>query len=888
MSESNIENYSLTVSQLFCESRVAPIGVDVLCPQLSWTLQAAERGQGQTAFQILVASSPALLAEAAADMWNSGRVNSPQAMHVAYAGKPLVSRQSCYWTVRVWDTAGQASPWSQTTCWEMGILQQQDWQAQWICNIQEQVPEHLPSTASPLFRQTFTVEKPVAQARLFICGLGFFEATLNGAKVGDHVLDPAFTRYDRRSLYVTFDVTEQLQPGDNALGVMLGNGWYNCRVGDSWHFDTATWRDNPRLILELHLSYTDGSTTVVTTNKSWRSARGPAVHEGLRCGETYDARCEMAGWATATFDDVAWTPVEIATGPGGVLSAQALPCKVMDTLVPVSINEVSPGVYIYDFGQNLTGWAQLTVQGAAGTSVTMRYAERLTDAGDIDQQHIAQFVKSGPFQTDTYILRGEGIEVWEPHFTFHGYQYVQVTGFPGIPTLDSLRARVIHTAFASAGEFSCSNDLLNAIQRCTRWSYISNFVGIPMDCPHREKNGWTGDANIAAELGLWNFASAPAYVKWLNDLGDEQRPNGALPGIVPTPAWGYSWGNGPAWDCAYTHIPWYLYLYTSDTQPMANHYPHLQQYMVYLDTLATDHRVSFGLGDWCPPEETRITPTWVTSTGYYYANYRLLAKMAQVLGKEADVLRYTAKADEIQQAFLATAVDTATGQVADNSQTALSCALYQGLIPDALRARVGEQLVAAVERKNRHLDTGILGAKFLFRSLTDIGRTDLAYAVATQTDFPSYGLWLAQGATTLWESWHGDTSRNHIMFGDISAWFFQAIAGLAPDQANPGFRHVVIRPALLEQLTWVRAAHRSLAGEVKIAWERTATGISCAVNVPVNTTATLILPTDDISTLTEGGQPLNAVSGITVGPATPGSTNLELVSGSYTFMMSQG
>ena len=511
----------------------------------------------------------------------------------------------------------------------------------------------------------------------------------------------------------------------------------------------------------------------------------------------------------------------------------------MQTLKPVSVTEPKPGVFVFDMGQSFAGWAQLRVSGPAGTRVTMRYGERLGADGNLDRKTIDVFVYQGPFQTDSYTLKGRGEELWEPRFTYHGFRWVEVTGFPGKPTLDSLRGRVVHTSFAPAGSFECSNELLNKIQQATLWSYRSNFVGIPTDCPHREKNGWTGDAHLAAEQAMYNDYNIAAYEAWMNDFKDEQRESGELPGIVPTSGWGYQWGNGPAWDSAYILIPWYLYEYYGDRRVLSEHYDHMKRYVDYLTRRSKDHIVSIGLGDWVPAKTK--TPVEVTSTAYYYVDALTLSKIARLSGHEADSQAYGALADKIRSAF-GKKFCVGGGTVANNSQTALSCALYQGLaLPEAKDAIV-RQLVASVDGHDGHLDTGILGAKYLLHALTDNGHVDVAYRVATQTSPPSYGSWIRRGATTLWEDWGDGASRNHIMFGDISAWFYRALAGINLDADRPAFQHIVVRPRPTGDLQWVRARHESIYGSIEVAWKRKGANFSLDVTVPVSATATVYVP----------------------------------------------
>ena len=694
-----------------------------------------------------------------------------------------------------------------------------------------------PVNPAPMLRKTFSLDKPVKRASASICGLGYYELSLNGKKVGDHILDPAFTRYDRRALYVTYDVTDRLVSGTNALGIVLGNGWYNDHIQNAWDFDNAPWRGLPKALLQLTVEYTDGTKATIVTDSSWKYSTGPILADGLLSGEIYDARLEQPGWDTARFDDSAWVAAKLVPPPGGKLSAQMEPpIRVTDEFKPVKITEPKPGVFVFHFPQNIAGIPQLTVSGPAGTEVKLQYGEMLNADGTLDQKNISPYTFNVDFQTDRYTLNGHGTEVWRPRFQYHGFQYVQVTGFPGKPTEDSLKALAAHTDLESAGSFECSNDLLNKIQSATRWSYLNNFYGHPTDCPQREKNGWTGDGHLAAEAGLYNFNSAAAYTNWMQDFRDEQRASGELPGIIPTGGWGYAWGNGPSWDSAGLLIPSYLWLYCGDTRILAEQYELMKRYVDYLTTRAKNGIVTIGLGDWCPAKTK--TPAALTSTAYYFVDAGIVASVAKRLGKLDDAAKYEALAAEIKRAFNREFSDL-------NTQTAMSCALYQKLCEPEKIPAVVRDLASAVAAADNHLDCGILGTKYLLHALTDNGHAELAYKVATQSTPPSWGAWIKDGATTLresWANWAGGDSYNHVMFGDISAWMFSALAGIRPDPAAPGFKHIVIKPEIVGDLTWVKAHHDTPYGRVTSSWHRDGKNLTLDVIIPPNTTSTIFLP----------------------------------------------
>ncbi|MDB6027599.1 MAG: alpha-rhamnosidase [Verrucomicrobiales bacterium] len=866
--------------RLRCEYLDNPLGIERAAPRLSWEIKSKERDQKQSAYEIIVASSPANLKKNRGDLWDSGKIDSDETAQIAYGGKQLASRQHCFWKVRTWDQDGKVST-SETATWEMGLLDPADWNAKWIGRTTDTNYQ-----AAPFLRRAFSVEKKIKEARVYICGLGYYELHLNGAKVGNHLLDPGYTRYDKRDLYVTYDVTENLKRGNNAIGVILGTGWYNCHTRAVWNFHEAPWREAPKLLLSLEITYTDGTNQRIVSDEQWRTSTGPITFDSIYAGETYDARLEQSGWDTGEFRDTNWERAKIVEAPKGKISAQAnVPIRAFETITPIKVSEPKPGVFIFDMGQNFAGFCELKVKGPAGTKVQLRHGERLFEDGSLDTQDIEKHVKkldpSQTHQTDTYILRGGRTEKWHSRFDYHGFQYVEVTGFPGKPTLDNLKGIFIHSAVPAVGKFESSNVLFNKIARNARWSYLSNLQGIPTDCPHREKNGWTGDAHLAAEQGLFTFDASTVYTKWINDLGDEQRPTGMLPGIVPTAGWGYTWGNGPAWDSAFLLIPSHMYQYYGDTQILRDHFDGFKRYVDYLTSKAKNNIVDIGLNDWAPYKTK--TPADVTSTAYYYRDAQITALAALYSGNEAEARKYTKLANDIKTAFNKKFLNPQTGSYGNGSQTALSCALYQGLCEPENKRRVLDNLVKAVEKSNWHIDTGILGSKYLLNALLENGRADVAYRIAAQKDLPSWGYWIEQGATTLWEQWSGAESRNHIMYGDVVACFYKAFAGINPDPTTPGFKHFMIRPNVVGELTYAKAEYDSIRGKIVSDWEMVNGEFRLNVTIPANTVATVYLPISDESTVRESGKPARKAKGVQFVRAEPGHTIFEVGSGNYKF-----
>ena len=844
-----------TVVDLRCEYQVNPMGVETAAPRLSWGMEADERGARQSAYRIEVASAADRLAEGEADRWDSGRVESDSSVLVPYGGARLRSRHKCWWRLHVWGEDG-AELVSEPAYWEMGLLHPSDWKAQWIAGDTPKI--HHDVAAAPMFRKAFPLKKKVASARAYVCGLGYHEFYLNGRKVSDAVLHPAFTKYDARVLYTVLDVTDYLVNGDNVAGVIVGTGWYDHHLKGNCRFFAAPWRDECKAVVQIEVTFEDGSRRRVVSDASWFYSSGPIVFDGVHSGEIYDAREEKAGWNAAGYDGQDWRGVRITRPPGGIMRGQIMPpCRVFESIRPVSVKEVKPGVWVYDMGRNMVGWAQLTVSGPAGTTVVMCHSEKLGDDGDIDQSNIDWLFETDVFQTNSYTLRGDGVETYEPRFAYHGFQYVQVTGLPGPATVDMLEGRVVHADLERIGTFECSNDLLNRIQAASIASTVGNYHATPTDCPHREKNGWTGDAHLSTEQVLYNLEPSAAYTKWLDDFTDCQRPSGAFPGIIPTGGWGYNWGAGPAWDSAFILIPWYLYVYRGDVEILRRHYDRMKKYLGFLDSMATDYIVHFGLGDWCPPVgelNDYRAPAELTNTAYYYADACIVAKIAGLLGKKSDVRRYESLAENIKAAARKTFYDKKDRRLVVQSQTSIACFLYQGLVEDDEIEVFTAMLLEEVRACNDHLDCGILGTKYLLNVLTMQGEADAAYRIATQRDFPSWGLWLEQGATTLWERWDGSFSHNHHAFCYISEWFYKTLAGIVPDPSQPGFKHVIIAPWPVGDLTWAKGETRTPYGRLRSAWRKEDGRFRLDISIPPNSSASVHLPTAEPAAVLDSGR----------------------------------
>ncbi len=894
--------------RLRCEYLKDPLGVDVT-PRLSWALESSARDQIQGGYQILVASSEATLHADRGDLWDTGRVASAESLNIAYAGRPLSSGVTAFWKVRVWDAAVHAGPFSEPARWEMGLLQPADWKGRWIADprpLPENETELYNERPAPLFRKEFTAARPVRRARAYVSGLGYYVMAINGRRVGDHVLDPIWTSYGKRVLYSTYDVTDLLKPGPNAVGITVGNGWYNPLPLRFWGWLNLRQHlivGQPRTILQLNLEYTDGTSESVFTDESWRLADGPVLKNNIYLGEVYDARREVAGWTEPGFDDSAWKQAVAASGEVGPLRAQMLPpVRVGQKLPPAKVIEPAPGVYIFDMGQNFAGWVTLRVRAEAGTRIQLRYGELLHPDNTLNvMTSVAGQVKQpgagGPgapdvaFQSDVYICKGGGVETYTPQFTFHGFRYVEVTGLNAAPSLDALEGSTLHCAVDSAGEFACSNDLFNRIQEITRRTLLSNLFGVQSDCPHRERFGYGGDIIATSEMAMYNFDMAAFYVKSLIDHSDAARPNHGITETAPfvgIDAFEDGLGGGAApigWGTVHPVLLAQLFQYYGDKRLIAENYPVSAAWLEFLTAQARELCIEKGIGD----HETlapKVTP--LTSTGFYYMNAELLTRLARILDKRADADHSAALASSIKTAFNRRFLDPKTGKYATGTQACQAFALFLGLVPPSDRDRAVKVLLEDIAAQKDHLTTGIFGTKFMLMTLAANGHADAAYKMVDQRDFPGWGHMLERGATTLWEHWEfsdNTYSHNHPMFGSVSEWFFKVLAGIQPDVDAVGFDHIVIRPAIVPGLTWVKARHDSIRGPIVSEWALADGTLKMHIIIPPNSRALLHIPSADTQEIREGDRCAQQAEGLRVRAIESDRTVFAAGSGDYHFTM---
>jgi alpha-L-rhamnosidase len=830
---------------------------------------------------------------------------SNNTIQVAYQGEPLRSNHSYFW--RVCAVVNGREIWSEPAFFHTGLLRQDEWKAQWIST------EEALAEASPLLRTTFTVAKKVREAYAFATAAGFYELYLNGQKVGNDKLHPAITDYRKTLLYSVYDLTALLKKGENALGVMLGNGAYNVLKTDGrygWSGDARL--GNPCFSMQMKIIYEDGSQALIVSDEQWKYAFGPVTFNNIYGGEDYDARREMTGWASAGFDDAGWRPAAIAPSPGGLLKWQSVPIEVTETLTPITATRPEKGLYLFDLGQNIAGWWRVEVQGTAGQTLRIRGAETLNDAlfaknlepGDTLSE---KFAYHSHVWTD-YTLKSNERETYEPHFFYTGFRYVEVAVSDKQDLADlKIEGRVVRSALERNGEWTSSNPLLNRIHEAGLWAQKSNTIGYPTDCPHREKGAYTGDGQVIAEAALLDFRMAPFYYKWLNDMRDAQESNGRIPNTAPPIIGGM--GGGIAWGSAYILIPWWMYHYYDDVRILEEHYLNMKRYIDYLRNLArTDahpedpHIIDYfdgywySLGEWCAPGQSDCPNHAVVNTFYYYYDVLLMSRIAAALGHPDDARQYLSLSDTLGLEFNKRFFSAETMLYGTDStyQTYQLLALVGNLAPAEHREGVVNTIVADLRRRDNHLNTGIIGTKYLWPVLSAAGQHDLAYSVATQETYPGFGYWINHHATTLLESWEGENSHNHQMFGSITEYFYRYLAGIRSPlegMTTHGYRHVHLQPCMPAGLQMAKASLQMLPGQITSGWERQGDRqYSYEVSIPANTSATVVLPAGSQALLTESGEVVwqdgafvSGVPGVWNVTADGQGLRLSLESGNYRF-----
>jgi len=886
----------LTLVNLRCEYKVNPVGIDVLQPRLSWELISAQRATVQSAYQVRVALSESQLTKGRT-LWDSGKRLSDTSIHVAYEGPRLESGRRYYWQVQVWDNHGSASGWSQPAFWEMGLLEASDWHARWITpNLPEDSSK---SNPAPMLRRAFRVKKPVAAARLYASAMGLYEIELNGRRVGDQYFTPGWTAYDFRYQYQTYDVSAELKQGENCLGALLGDGWFRGRIG--WEGKRNSYGKQLALLAQLVINYADGTQETLGTDGAWKSATGPILLSDNYDGETYDARLERAGWSQAGYDDANWSGVALMDAPRAKLVAPAgPPVRKIEELRPLKILKTPAGDTVLDMGQNMVGWVRFHVTVPTGTTVVLRHAEALDAAGNFYTQNLRSAK-----ETIRYTARGSGVETFEPHFTFQGFRYVAVNGWPGEPSLDDFTGIVVHSDMRRTGTFASSNAMLNQLQHNIVWGQKGNFLDVPTDCPQRdERLGWTGDAQVFAPTAAFNHDTAAFYTKWLADVAFDQQDDGAVPFVIPN-VLSHDTRKGASasagWADVAVVVPWTVYLSYGDRRILAQQYGSMKAWVEYMRHAAGDSYIwsnGFSFGDWLAFATTQsdypgaTTDKDLIQTAYFAHSTALLLRTAEVLGKKQDAAVYAELLGKIQAAFQREFV-TPNGRLSSNTQTAYVLALAFDLLPQAERKQAAARLAADV-RKFGHLTTGFLGTPLLCLVLSDYGYLDEAYMLLNRTEYPSWLYPVTKGATTIWERWDGIrpdgtfqdvgmNSLNHYAYGAIGEWMYRVVAGIEIDAEQPGYKHLLIQPQPGGGLKWVKASEQTMYGRVASAWAIQDGKMTLTVEIPPNTSATIHLPKARLDLVTEGGQPLQSSPGVSGARQAGDAVFVHVGSGSYSF-----
>ena len=845
---------------LRCEYLFNPICIDIQKPRFSWLLTHEERNQTQRAYQIIVSSDKIFSKSEKGDVWESGKVFSEKNVNTTYEGNPLEGDKSYFWRVKWWDKNGEESEYSQINRFGTAFIDESSWEAKWISRrefidkkIRRQfqyksgkrgLTGRLKEVHAVYLRKEFSISKEIDYAKAYVCGVGYYEFKLNGKKVGDRILEPAQTDYNKIALYSTYDITDRLKKS-NAIGAILGNG----RCVETFGYDY------PKLILQINIHYKDGTSEVICTDNSWKISNGPIQENGIYYGEIYDARLEMPGWDEPNFNDANWKGAVIVDGYN-LASQMMQPIQITKSIKPIELSSPKPGTYIYDFGQNFTGYVRLNVFGPRGSEVKLRFAELIYEDGNIN----VATVRGAP-TNDIYILKGGGIESFEPHFTYHGFRFVEMTGFPGVPSLNTLEGLFFHSNVPKVGDFFCSNNLINQIHTNIIWGQLSNLMSIPTDCPQRdERHGWMGDAQLTVEEAIFNFNMNKFYAKYLRDIKLCQREDGSVSDVVP-PYWSF-YPADPAWGTAYITIAWYIYWYYGDIRILEEHYEGMKKYVKYLSSIAEENLIQFGkYGDWCPPSNivSRKTPIELTSSWYYYHDVQFLAKIAKVIGRQEDHEYFLNKAKEIKDSFntkfLKGVYDVEKHSPTDQtiSQTSNILPLYLDMVPLGKKKKVLSTLVTTIkEDYSYHFDTGIIGTRYIFDVLTENGYPDVIYKMINQKSFPGYGYMIQEGATTLWERWEkleagGMNSHNHIMLGTVDTWFYNTLAGIK--SLEPSWKLLKIKPFIPTTMNYASASIKTVKGVISSSWEKLENELKLTINIPVGCNAEVWIPIEDESSV---------------------------------------
>lgn len=940
----DISNAGISPTRLRCEYRKNPLGVDSKKPRLSWRVESKERGQKQIAYQILVASTQQQLDDCKGDLWDSGKVNSAQTLFVEYSGKPLTSRTLCYWKVKVWGVGDEKPTSSQSAFWQMGLLNNSDWTADYI-SFKDNTPVHkdvktLHLPAARHYRKEFDSSKTVKQATVFATALGIYELEINGKRIGDAYFAPGWTDYRQRAYYNTYDVTENLKTGENAFGAIVADGWYSGYVGFGLLTGMGTEKNGrdtygktPSLMAQLEIEYTDGTRKVINTNSSWKvTDQGPIQEADLLMGEAYDARKELTGWSSAGYDDSQWqnaiwakdngkikamfyegqNPTEPGRGPKitGTLrdlgfnrpkleAFPGVPVRIIEELPAKKVTKREEGIFSFDLGQNFAGVIRMKVKGPKGHRITIRYGEMLHPDGRLMTENLRK-----ARATDYYICKGDpNGEIYEPRFTFHGFQFVEVSNFPGKANLETITGLVMHSDTPMTSEFTCSDPMVNQLFKNVVWTQRANFLDLPTDCPQRdERMGWTGDAQAYVATAAYNADIGAFYTKWLRELMESQRPSGAFPGYSPFP-FQHGWDFGSAWADAGVICPWTIWQAYGDLRVIKDCWEPMTKFMDWRKrTSKNDLGISHGnaWGDWLA--QGASTPLDYVDTVYYAISSKMMAEMADAIGHKNEAKKYRAQFERTRTAFIKKYMNE-DGSINVRTQTAQALALFADLVPDDKREGTAKYLAAMIQDQGNHMSTGFLGTRPLLPVLSSAGQHDLATFLLQSREFPSWGYEIANGATTIWERWDSYTkedafgrhnaamnSFSHYAFGAVCEWMFRTLAGI--DSDGPGYKTIIINPnppspnsnAMHEPIDWVRASYDSIRGPIVSDWKIENGKFHLNVSIPANTTAKIYIPTTEKNSISESGKSLQESSFVKFVKTEGNRTVLAVESGDYQFV----
>ncbi len=887
----------LEPAKLTCEYIHNPLGIDTKVPRFSWTFNCLERNQLQSAYEIIVSDNLKQLQQRNGNIWSTGKITSRQSIQIEYEGNPLKSFRKYYWRIKVYNQKNEASSWSEINWFETAMLDPKDWNAKWISDGSSN-PEHdedyyKKEDRMPLLRKVFLTNKKITAARLYISGLGYYEAFLNGKKIGDHVLDPGFTTYRKQVLYAVFDITAMLKKGDNTAAIMMGSGWWNpSPMLIFGRIDVRKIQETgrPCVKAEIHITYNDGSAETISTDETWLTAPGAVIHNNVYLGEKYDARLEQKNWNTTGADKRTWKNAVVVNGPSGMLTAQMQPAiKISKVIKPVKITEPSKDTFIVDMGQNFAGVARIKVKGATGTKIILRYGEDLWKDGSLNYMTTVATqikkggIKGGPgapetaWQEDGYILKGKGIEIWNPQFTFHGFRYVEITGWPGKPTADDIEGLRMNSDLPLNGTFSCSNNMFTKLHEVIQWTFLSNVFSVQSDCPAREKMGYGADMVVSSNALIYNYDMAGFYSKAVTDFANEQQPDGGITEIAPYTGIadrGYGGESGPlGWELGFPFLQKQLYDYYGDKRIITNNYNAFVKQMNFLQSKAIDNLFYWDISD---HEALDTKPESFSASVFYYHHAKLAEEFAGILGKQEDAVKYAKLADKIKDAILNRYYIANTGRFDNATQSAQILALWYGLSPQ--KDSTFKILMNEFARHNWHLSTGIFSTMMMFDVLRENDMNDVAYKIANQRDYPGWGNMIAKGATTLWETWaypESGPSQNHPMFGSVDEWFYRSLLGI--NAAAPGFEKIIIKPQPAGDLKWAKGSYNSVSGKIESDWKIDGTNFLLNVSIPGNTQATIYIPSKENAFITESGNTVHAIR------YEKGYAIVEVGSGDYSF-----